>query len=114
MNFAHSRVITRGPNAGLPKPITDIVIDGLFAVKEIAVKLKRQQATVIGIDIGSGLPTVQIMAGRASRDLVKAGVAACHKRRIGSSGAPEYHWFARVYTDEGREVRVIWIEQEVH
>ncbi len=110
MNFANSRVITRGPNARLTRPVTDIVIDGIFAAKEIALKLKHQGATVIGCDVYGGIPTVQIVAGRFTEALLKEDVGV-HWKSSTVSGVREKHGYARVFTDDGREVRLAWVER---
>lgn len=103
-------IISRGRHAGQPRPITDIVVDALFDAKEIALKLKRQGAALIGIDIGNGLPTLQILPGPITRELIENGHAACSKRQCGRSGEQAYYWFAQTWTDDGHEVRLEWID----
>lgn len=55
MNFANSQVIRHGPRAGQPRPISDIVLDGITAAREIAIRLKRNGFTIINCVVGSGL-----------------------------------------------------------
>jgi len=110
MNFAQSRVITRGPNAGMPRPITDIVIDGIFAAKEIAVKLKRNGFTIINCIVGDGLPTVQVASCRLTAELIR-NEAACYYKHSTVGGIPERHGQFQAETDDGRQVRVVWVER---
>lgn len=113
MNLAqsHPQVIRSGPRAGQPRPITDTIIDGISAAKEIAVKLKHQGATVIGVDICHGVPRVQIMAGRFTEELKRADVGALWKSRV-TRGATEEHGQAAVETNDGQKVHIVWVERE--
>lgn len=110
MNFAHSQVIRSGPRAGMPRPISDTIIDGITAAREIAIKLKRQGATVIGVDVGDGRPAVQIVAGRLTQDLQEHDIGVVWKTST-VRGLPERHGQAKVQTDDGREVLIVWVER---
>lgn len=113
MNFADSQVIRHGPRAGQPRPITDIVLDGITAAREIAIRLKRNGFTVINCIVGSGLPTVQVAACRLTAELIAAGGAADFMQTT-VSGTPERHFSFNTETNDGRAVRVIWVERGSH
>lgn len=113
MNVNHSQVIRCGPRAGQPRPITDIVLDGLSAAKIVAIKLKRNGLTVIGATVDNGMPTVQVAACRLTAELVEHDAAAYYKHTT-LGGVAERHGVFTAETDDGRKVRVLWVERGGH
>ena len=97
--------IAFGQNAGQPRPITDIVIDGLTKCRDAAIKLKRNGYTVISCITDNALPPVQIQACRKTAEMIDLG-AACYYRWRTVDGERERHGQFHI---EG--VRVIWVER---
>lgn len=105
-----ARTIAHGPNAGRLQPITDIVLDGITAAREIAIKLKRNGFTVINCIVGNGLPTVQVASCRLTQEMIAAD-AACYYKHSTVGGIPERHGQFQAEATDGKKVRVVWVER---
>lgn len=99
--------IARGPRAGQPRPVTDIVLDGLTAAKEVAVTLKRNGFVVIGADIDGGQrPTVQVNWHPLIQEILNAGNAGYFRQT-----ATERFGEFKGEGNDGTEVRIVWVEK---
>lgn len=98
--------ISRGPRAGQERPVTDCVLDGLTAAKDVAIKLKRNGFTVIGAIVdGFNRPTIQVVRHPVVDELLAAGNAGYFYR-----SATEQHGEFKGEANDGSEVRVVWVE----
>lgn len=101
-----TQTIRHGLNAGRPRPINEIILDGMTKARLAVIQLKRDGFTVIGVDINSAIPTVQIMACKKAADMVSAN-KACYYKWNRSQGAAEKHGQFQI---DG--VRVVWVEND--
>lgn len=102
-------LIAKGTNAGQQRPMTDLVLDGLTAIKDVVVKLKRNGMTVIGAHADSGVPTVQVDRHRLIDELLEAGQAGYYR----DNHTERYGEFFGEAND-GTKVRVVWVEKKGH
>jgi hypothetical protein len=58
--LATDKIITRGPNAGNPRPMFDHILDGLTATKHAVLGLKAIGLDVVRVRIGSRNPRLFI------------------------------------------------------
>lgn len=104
-----TRTISAGPNAGQPVPVTDLVLDGLAAVKDVVVKLKRNGFTVISASADANQPVIQVAWHRMLQKLIEAGEAGYyyqnHREKHG-----EFYGEA----NDGTKVRIVWVEIKGH
>lgn len=104
-NNANTPAIRYGINAGRPRPINEIILDGMTRARLVVIQLKRDGFTVIGVDVDSARPTVQVMACKKTAELILLN-KACYYKWVSVQGAAEKHGQFQI---DG--VRVVWVER---
>lgn len=73
MDFSGSQVIAKGPNAGMPRPQADVLIDQSTELKRILVALKKNgfQPVCATLSIGT-MPNIMVLPNAATRKLIES------------------------------------------
>jgi hypothetical protein len=108
MDFHQSQCIARGPRAGLPKPITDIVMDQQSAVWRVTIQLKRDGFQVMASETNaSARPSIQVIPNVKTAEMIDCGKADSYLFSRNAKGETLRHWKFAL-----GGVLVTWVEQD--
>lgn len=106
MNFSNSLCIAYGPRAGLPRPVTDIVMDQQSAVWRTTVRLKRNGFEVLGTMVNAtAQPSIHVLPGAQTDEMIALGQAVYYRYGKNADGVDIRYGQFQI---EG--VRVVWVE----
>lgn len=103
------KTIAHGRNAGKPACSADMVMDNLTAAKDVAARLKRNGFTVISAAADTQIATVAVQQHAMCAQLIADGQAGYYLMRAGEKHGEFYG-----EANDGRRVRVVWVEGGGH
>lgn len=83
---ALQRAIARGPNAGQPRPLVDVLIDRATDLRQALIRIKNAGYSPIRIDLERAWPTIELEAHQDFARLVEEGIASYLSTRDGLYG----------------------------
>lgn len=102
MNFSESRVVTHGPNAGMPRHHIDVLQDKAALTRRAFAVLKRNGFLVLSALLNVGdAPNIKVLPNASTRRLIDEEIATKY-----GSGPDRAYWQAWL---EG--VRIVWTER---